>query len=254
MQNFKTIQNDENSEIGFYSGLNGKGKTLTEKIFKDIIIGFVRRSRIYINVVNEAPFAYRERQLNSVIIPTIDEISDALLMEMPVDRKYDKRKDKIDEHLGFIDCWFTKNNQQYVLELKHSFENPFSENITKQTFKEYATGIKQIDSSRRTLKQIEFFQQAKGTIPILLHAITLWSTTWEFNTRSNSELKLTTEQYAKIFHESEKLGADGPNIIGYWSLNYRDQKKCIDTNLQGKTIFYPGVIFLIKTGELIKNR
>lgn len=127
--------------MAFFTSFQGKGKTQTDRIFEGLIKAFAKRSINYIEQTGEAPFAYNERQLNSIIIPSLDELADALLMEHPVRRKYDKRTHKLDEHNGYIDCWFTANNQQYILELKHSFENINTGTITQHFHDAYYTGV-----------------------------------------------------------------------------------------------------------------
>lgn len=64
-------------------------------------------------------FVYGERQINSVVLPAIYEISDAVFVEQPITR-LKNRKTK-EEGSGLIDFWVMYGRNVFLIEMKHAW-------------------------------------------------------------------------------------------------------------------------------------
>lgn len=79
------------------------------KAFADISIN-------YFDKTNELPFIYRERQINSVLLPAIAKVADAVFMEHPI-----KRRIKGESSHGWLDYWVLYGSTVFLIELKHAW-------------------------------------------------------------------------------------------------------------------------------------
>jgi hypothetical protein len=107
-----------------------------EKLFTK----FVKKSKAYFDVTGELPYIYRERQLHSIIVPILDSISDAILVECPTSRKYRG----YDPSHGWIDYWVKYGNTIFLIELKHSYHGLKSQKLREQSVKEWNTANDQL--------------------------------------------------------------------------------------------------------------
>lgn len=251
---FKNIENNHRLEIGYYSRIKGKGKADIDRLVENLILGYSQKSSEYIRYANEAPFAYRERQLSSQLLPAIDNYADAVQAEMPISRRYDLRKKySKEEHHGYVDFWLIKNNRQFIIELKHSKENYLAKSCTKTTKDRFRTGFDQIETGARFCRDLKGYYGAhKGTIPILLHVVTLWGSEKDF---LNAKLKLKDfdiKERAKTLFDTIS-DHDMIDIVGYWSLSKKSFQQAAWKNHKKLTVFYPGILFAFKVGKLIQQ-
>lgn len=113
----------------------------TRKFLQDLVKAFASSCVSYHDITGELPFIYRERQINSVLLPSIAKISDAVFAEQPVRRK---NKQKINH--GWLDYWVLYGRTTFLIELKHSWCSITSNTVRKETFNTWSTAIKQINS------------------------------------------------------------------------------------------------------------
>ncbi len=163
------LMKSENSEEYYVIGksfitdlLNGMGK-LSIKYHKHQLIDF--------------PYIYGERQLDSIILPTLSKICDgAVLAELPTKRNCFLKSYEIEDSSGRIDYWCIYKNYSIILEVKHSFD-VFLTNKTREKKVvekwEYMT-IDQLQSIKDDIKQ-QCEENTKGIIRLGLHFITSYS-------------------------------------------------------------------------------
>ena len=121
---------------------DGKGIRIARSFLQDLAIGFAKKSRKYFDVTSDLPYVYTEKQLHSILIPIIDKLSEAFLVEKPTERKKVIEKSS---H-GWIDYWVNYKNIIFLIELKYSC-NGYS-NISKlrnSSLKEWINANKQLD-------------------------------------------------------------------------------------------------------------
>lgn len=163
------LMKSENSEEYYVIGksfitdlLNGMGK-LSIKYHKHQLIDF--------------PYIYGERQLDSIILPTLSKICDgAVLAELPTKRNCFLKSHEIEDSSGRIDYWCIYKDYSIILEVKHSFD-AFLTNKTREKKVvekwEYMT-IDQLQSIKDDIKQ-QCEENTKGIIRLGLHFITSYS-------------------------------------------------------------------------------
>lgn len=102
------------------------------------------------------------------------------------------------------------------------------------------------------MKSVDYFKEGKGTIPILLHVVVLWSRSKNFHSEIRSELNYTIEDQAQLFIQEEYDLGKGPELVGYWSQTDASLNNSVWEDENGSTIFYPGVLFIGKTAPIIQ--
>jgi len=115
---FRTINNC--GKLGFdFSIGDGVGKRIVKDFSKNLIQNIVKRSTKYFDESNKKDhiFSYGERQLHSVLCPSIADLTHYYVMEHPVTRKPHGE----DEYSGHIDYWINYRNYSILMELKHCY-------------------------------------------------------------------------------------------------------------------------------------
>ena len=210
--------------------IDGKGKRNTKEFLEILIKKFAKKTESLFDITGELIYYYREQQLHSIFVPVIDEIADAIITEMPVDRN--------NSNYGWVDYWIKYGSTIFLIELKHSYFNITSNKFRDSSKKEWETAIKQIKS----LNKVNYLKtNNENIIKIALNVITLYKS-------SNSKTKLDIYKiYEKINNmKLEKLHKQTyqPDFISYWI----PPKKMADLNIEwedGKEV-YPAVMFIAK--------
>ncbi len=137
-----TIRNA--GDINIVDNINdGIGMRNARKLLNDLSKEFARKSRNFFDYTGDLPYIYREKQLHSVIVPILSNIADAVLTELPANRKLKKHKD---ETFGWIDYWVKAGSTIFLIELKHSYFGYKSQKLRKSSLKEWTTALKQINN------------------------------------------------------------------------------------------------------------
>jgi len=101
---------------------------------------FIKSCEKYYNFVEEFPFVYGEKQMNSILLPVFAKNSDATFMEQPISRI--KKKNKILN--GWLDYWIAYKSTIFLVELKHSWISWDSGKINKVAQGKWQMAIQQI--------------------------------------------------------------------------------------------------------------
>jgi len=122
---------------------DGRGIRTMNIFFKKIIENFAEECFIFYKEWGEFPFVYRERQVNSALIPAIHKYTNTIWLEQPF------KKSSKDQR--FLDIVTTDKNNIYLIELKHAYISK-SDYVTKLIDTEWETALEQIkDVNRKTL-------------------------------------------------------------------------------------------------------
>ena len=110
------VRTQINDKIWFdFSLPPGKGQKVTKTLLKELFKNVINQSKKYYEETNDIIFAYREKQLHTVICPSIEKITKSFMIEHPIKRKPVGEE----EYSGNIDYWISYNGFSYVIELKH---------------------------------------------------------------------------------------------------------------------------------------
>lgn len=100
-----------------FGRIGGKGSRVTRDFLHNLLPIVVKRSKQYYVKTGDHVFTYSERQLHSVVCPSIAEITNAYIIEHPITRKPIREK----EYRGNVDYWISHNKFSFLMELKHTY-------------------------------------------------------------------------------------------------------------------------------------
>jgi len=181
----------------------------------------------------EFPFTYSEKQINSILVPSIHEYTKNIWLEQPF--KNNKKKQR------FLDIATTINDDIYLIELKHSWNN-VNEDIYSKTSHEWQTAITQIeDINKKSMKNhFECIDYNVFKIALLIMPTFIDSKV------HNPIVNLTAEEYTDVISEEfDRYIAQKyhPNFISVIKLrepyNYENE-------YQNKKQIYPFISFIAK--------
>jgi len=205
-----------------------------KEFFTQIIINFANESLAFYDMWNEFPFIYSEKQVNSVLIPAIYKYTETIFLEQPF--KKDKNKQR------FLDILTKKDNNVYLIELKHSYQSK-EEETTIATDDKWKKAIEQIKDLNKSVIE-DIFE----TEPYTFYKVALLiSPTFVPKKSEHKILKDTAKKYSeKIFNEylnGYKEEKYQPNIVGVIKFNHSE-------NYIQNEKKYPFVSFIIKIEEI----
>lgn len=230
------------SDIG-----DGTGRRIAKEFLNKIIIEFAKQSTKYIKATSEAPFSFKEKQLHSVLLPAISKITDAFLMESPIERQWSKKKKlNFNDYNGWLDYWCRYRDVDFFIELKHSYDSYKTKNIRKSTNEKwkYMNNFQLDAIKNEALRYSEF---CKGVLLISLHVVTVYDYLKNNKETNSSEDYEKLEEIQINYHENLK---PNPNWSGLWVLNNELLEKSVDKT-ETHNQFYPGVIMIAKVFEII---
>ena len=168
------------------------------------------------------PYLYGERQLTSLILPTLSHISKgAVMSELPIKRDRHLKNCELNNASGRLDYWCVYEKFSFVIEVKHSFDAFRNNQITcQEDIDEWeymnTVQLKSLDKELRKWKD-----GTKGRIRIGLHFITSYTQ----KELSEDQLISAIKQYKKdIPSMLERLYSDfgqgkkstTPDVIACW--------------------------------------
>jgi hypothetical protein len=209
---YETIRNC--GEVGIeFSMEDSDGTRVTRRFLERLVKGIVRRSTDYYYATGDYVFSYRERQMHSVVCPSIAAITRAYLMEHSLTRKPPGE----DEYPGRIDYWISYRNYSFLMELKHGyFAYKRTSNPRQDLLKKFNSAMDQLKNIRKD--ECEWLGGGdKGLFKIAFLAITFFS-------GSESETKrdeLGSEELKSHFNGMMKNSglAKITNLRAFWILD-----------------------------------
>lgn len=216
------------------------GQIVAKDFLESIALSFIDNSYKYMNLVRETPFAYRERQANSIFAPALSKVADSFFMEFPTNRQNKKQGYN---NYGWIDYWAYYRNIDFYLELKHSYISYRGRSITEKTFQRWQKANEQTKDCVTNL-QVSYGSRGFMTIPIQIIPI--------YEVRKNNEDSEGVEN-AEILEEIHDLVHDSlkprPNWSCLW-IPHRDLTNTAFHEYEDRNEFYPGVIIVTRIEEM----
>lgn len=124
----------------------------------------------YYDMTKEHPFAHRERQVDSMLMPSLCNVADAVFKEQFIERKLSKDSSS---H-GWVDYWVLYRKTTFLIELKHPFCSANSTVVRKTTRESYKEAVKQIKSiSPEEALNLSFF--GKNLVKIALVVVPFYA-------------------------------------------------------------------------------
>lgn len=232
-QNFLFSSKESNEE--YY----GVAYELTKKLF----IGIAKRAMVF-NCPKynfyEPPFVFRERQLDSLIMPELAFLCKGLaIAEYPVTRNSRKKGFEIKNSKGRTDYWCIYKDYSFVIEVKHSYDNFETKSTNKTVVERWKKADRQLIEVKDNIRQ--FAENTKGVIRLGLHFIISCS---RINPSESVSEDYVSKEKDKLHRLYEEL-RPAPNFMSIWELNkdkiYYDDRA------------YPGVILAAKFFKDIKH-
>ncbi len=221
---------------------DGQGQRIANDFLTRLANGFARRTAKYIRATGEVPFVFRERQLHSIIAPTLDDFTDAFLMELPTKRSWSLTADErnSDSH-GWIDYWCSYRNISFLVELKHGFISGKTGQLRKYVKEEWETAILQLDAIEDEAKLQG--QCSKGALRIAVHVLPLFESCSQVGKKPDQDLKKLLEIQQRAMEELERK----PN----WSAMWKIHEGIVGPYEYSNAIeFYPGVLLVANVSEI----
>lgn len=224
---------------------DGTGIRILKNFLEALSTEFGKKSRQFHDVAGVHSFVYRERQLHSVLAPVFSDITDAFLMESPVNRRWSDTTEEThageDSH-GWVDYWCMHKGYNYYVELKHDFISYKSgkiRTVAKENWKKACLQLDALNDEIETQREL-----AKGIFRIVLHVMPVFISGGEDKLKEVSEEKLKAIRTEAIENLSKERT---PNWSCLW-IPHRDIQGPFE--YINKEESYPGVFIFAHVAEI----
>lgn len=235
---------------------NGEEDVLVAYSFvKELFTRVCKRSLLFYNnkyEIIEYPFLFRERQLDSVVLPVISELCNGLVIaEYPVIRESCIKGYEKDNSNGRIDYWCIYKDYSFVIEMKHSYDAFKTEttNDERLIHRWKTMTVSQLQDIRDELKQFE--ENTKGIIRLGIHFVTPYCdrdrNKDDFKYYFNSQKDILKRLSEHVSRSKPKTTT--PNFMASWALP--DKKDYLEVPYKGT---YPGLMLLGKMFPAILHK
>lgn len=217
---------------------DGQGMRIATDFMRKLTTAFAKQSSKYINAISDAPFAYHEKQLHSILAPAISTITDAFLMEQPIERLLTKKRDQTEKnYAGWLDYWCRYREIDLFIELKHDFDDLKTKTIEKRATTNWKDMKTQLESLKKEAK--DFSEYCKGVLLISLHVVTIYDI-------QENEIDIDYEKLIEI--QNRYCNKFDSNWSGLWIL-HRDLYN--ESHNEDLKQYYPGVMLIARISKLI---
>lgn len=222
---------------------NGIGSKKLKKFLKNFCEEFASYSLRYHKALGEFPFAYSERSLTSIVLPSLINNKSTnketfVFMEHPFKKKKGIQR--------FLDFYIDYGDSLYLLEMKHQWNAYKTTSLNKKTFKVWKDCQKQIqDINNQSINDhmcdLSFYKHA---FKIALMIMPVYDTLKDKNTLKNITY-LTHHEYFTNIEEAFKANKEEtvtqPNFLAVWKIdeNKKYQQELADSQFS----FYPYIVF-----------
>lgn len=216
------------------------GSRVFRKFTGKLIEAFIKAASKYIELTHETPFAYRERQLNSIFAPALSKVTSTFFAEVPTRRV--NKKEKIDSH-GWIDFWALYRNLDFFIELKHSFISYNGGTVNQETKYRWDRALEQ---TQDCLSELECSYGARGFLTVPFQIIPIYEVRKpDADSKALANPNAILDIYDNFSREIHKTS----NYSALWTLRenlvnnaYHESENSIE--------YYPAVIFLTNFSKL----
>lgn len=219
------------------------------ELTKNLFIGIAKRALAFNSSkygIYEPPFVFRERQLDSLIMPVLASLCKGLAFaEYPMTRNSRKKGLEIENSQGRIDYWCIYRDYSVVIEVKHSYDN-FETSCTnhERFLQRWRTmNIVQLENVKDDIKHFE--EKTKGVIRIGLHFVTSHSSTNPSDDIREIYISQEREMLSRLYNDLKTVAT--PDFMSVWEL---DKDMVYYQNDRA----YPGLIVMAKFFKDIKHK
>lgn len=211
-------------------GLKGPASKSAPKFLESVHKLFIKKCTNYFNITYDRAFYYSELRTHSVLLPAIAQISDAILVEHPINKG---------ERSGRVDYFVLSGNQIYLIELKQGWLAYNTANPTNDICSKWQNAIGDLND----ISWDDAFS-LYPSIPTVAKISLMVTPMYE---SSNDETVLYNKSYPpdiileKFTSFSDKLKPK-PNWTAIWSLNDK-QEQTIQVK-SGRFERYPAVALI----------
>ena len=206
--------------------------------FREVIENFAKESFAFYEEWGEFPFVYRERQVNSALIPAIYRYTNTIWLEQPFKNDNDGQR--------FLDMVTAKENNIYLIELKHTF-NSKTQKIDERTWKEWDTAIEQIF----TIKYSTLGNYYSDNSTIYKVALMIMPQYLNCTRPIDESLSVYNEHIYQMFTDKNELHENGyANLVGTIKINESDK---YPHEWCDKTQIYPFVTFIARIESVLEE-
>lgn len=217
---------------------DGQHVRKTNDFLSQLAKGCVKYSERFIEVANEAPAAYREKQSTGMIAYALSQFADTFQTETPVRRKTGKGEP---ETFGWADFWAHHRNTDFLLELKQSYFYLHSNVVTK----ELANDWKQVNDQVKSFqsKKIASYAVSDSVVSIPFLVVPLYLRLTSDMSLEEEIKKYSVEKaYQKIKGELKT-----PPSWGYvWKVKKELIERTCYQKESGSVLYLPGLVFLAR--------
>jgi hypothetical protein len=210
----------------------GIGERKSRDLLKEVARNFKKATTEFINATRDPPFAYRERQLHSILLPSISRIGKAVFVEQPVERKGELSD-------GWLDYWIKNKSFVFFLELKHSYISFRNKKIRQITKNKWRTAWNQLKISDNDVEKLSM-----GLNPIKISLMVL---PYYLGSREENNLepvkRSPEETENMLYNLLNEFKGPKPNWICLWELKKNDQGPY---EVRDSFELYPCVAFIAK--------
>ncbi len=218
---------------------------LTKKLF----IGMAKHALAFNSTkydIYEPPFVFRERQLDTLIMPVLVSLCKGLAFaEYPMTRNSKKKGLEIENSQGRIDYWCIYKDYSVVIEVKHSYDN-FETPCTndERLLQRWRTmNIVQLGNVKDEIKHFE--EKTKGVIRLGLHFVTSHSSTNPSDNIRETYISQERVMLDRLYKDLKTVVS--PDFMSVWEMDkdmvYYDNDRA-----------YPGLIVMAKFFKDIKHK
>lgn len=235
---FETIRNCGEFGIDF-SLEDGDGTRVSKEFLQLLIRNIIKRSTEYFDEIGDHIFIYREKQLHSVVCPSIADLTPCYVIEHPLTRKPHGEE----EYKGKCDYWISYRNYSFIMELKHSYWGYKNVNNPRQDisdkFNRCLSQLKEIKTEESRNLYIN-----KGLIKIALQAIVFYRSS-QNDIKSDDLDRNFEDAFEQLIQNTDLYES---NVRSLWVLHDRlIQSFEYDNGYE----IYPAVAFVGKVCDVI---
>ena len=214
----------------------------TVEFLNETLSKFAEVSTWIFDTTGDFAFAYKEKQLSSVLLPAFFSLGYGAIQEVPTRRK---ERGQESSH-GWLDYWVQKDDELvYLIEVKHGLQL-LNASITKDSLDKLNDSVSQLKKIRKDeVKKLSIVETTKTT-KISLLVLPVWSTIHNEDIAEEDDPKI----------DKSELEATARNIVeevsdiswlGIWSMPDKNgMKYAFQPKNKIKLESFVGVIFIVK--------
>lgn len=212
------------------------GKIKTGEFLNEILREFAKVSTLAFDNIGDLLFAYRERQLSSILLPAFYNLGYSAMQEVPTRRR---NRLGIDNH-GWLDYWVQKDIKwTFLIEAKHG-KHCFNRPLTDRNNRIIQSSIRQLRGIEGpNLEELSF--DGKG-FKIALTILPIYRT---MSRVTDDDLYVTNPTKTDELESTLDLLVDGlaakSSWVGVWSLPRRMQFSIPASWSESRMLTYPAV-------------